>query len=74
MFLDQRCPTDDEMQLAVCNKQAGWPAPAYPFGDGTPEATITGYYPGMLYADTTNSKLYAFFGTAGANTGWVILN
>lgn len=62
------------MELAVCNKAKGYPAPEYVFGEGTPEASITGYYPGQLYADTLNSKLYSFFGTAGANTGWVILN
>lgn len=74
MLVNQLCPTSDEMELAVCNKANGYPGPAYPFGEGTPEGSITGYYPGMLYADTQNSKMYAFFGTAGADTGWVILN
>ena len=74
MFLNQLCPTSDEMELAVCNKANGWPAPAYPFGEDAPEGVITGYYPGMLYARTSTSKLYAFFGVAGANTGWQILN
>jgi outer membrane receptor for monomeric catechols len=62
------------VQLAACNRAYGWPAPAVVFGTGSPEAAVTGYYPGMLYADTENSKLYAFFGTAGENTGWEILN
>lgn len=68
------CPTSAENQLAACNLAKGYPAPLWPFGDGTPEAAVVGYYPGYLYADTTNSKLYAFFGTAGESTGWVILN
>lgn len=68
------CPSSAEVQLAACNKAYGYPAPQYPFGSGTPESAVIGYYPGMLYADTQNSKMYAFFGTAGASTGWVILN
>jgi hypothetical protein len=68
------CPSSAMVALATCNRAKGWPAPAYEFGTATPEGAVTGYYPGQLFANTETDKMYAFFGTAGANTGWVILN
>jgi hypothetical protein len=67
------CP-DADQTAAACARAKGWPAPNIESGDGTPEAAVTGYFDGQLYADSTNSKIYAFFGVAGENTGWVILN
>lgn len=65
----------ENAELAACAKAKGWPAaPQTTSGEDAPEGAVTGYWPGDLYMRTTTSKLYAFNGTAGENTGWNILN
>jgi hypothetical protein len=66
------CLSAEQAQNGACARSNGWPAaPGIYSGEGTPEASWTGFWLGDLYMNTTNGTLYAFNGTPGENTGWV---
>ena len=75
MALTNICYENTVAAEAACAKAHGWPeGPRSLSGIGTPEENVIGYWPNDQYLATDTGKVYAFNGTPGEATGWVILN